>query len=96
MNTLGDIQSDLHANLFDTEYGTGQKVLYRFVDGTEKEIVAVVRTANARMPDAERKDRSYLDALFTVKDEDIPFPNRGIPSFTTMKNIHFTVSMQGH
>lgn len=36
MNTLGDIQSDLHANLFDTEYGTGQKVLYRFVDGTEK------------------------------------------------------------
>ena len=77
MNTLGDIKSDLHANLFDTEYGTGQKVLYRFVDGTEKEIVAVVRTANARMPDAERKDRSYLDALFTVKDEDIPFPQSG-------------------
>lgn len=77
MSVLSDIQEDLHNNLFDTETGIGEEAVYRYGDGTEKDIVVVADIGNTRMPDADRKDRAYLDALFTIKESDIPNPKSG-------------------
>lgn len=77
MSVLSDIQEDLHNGFFDTEMGLGETAIYRFASGAEKEIIVVADVGNTRLPDADRKNRAYLDALFTFKTEDIPKPKSG-------------------
>lgn len=77
MSVLSNIQEDLQSSLFDTEGGIGEEVVYRFRDGTTKNIIAVADIGNTRLPDAERKNRTYLDALFTIKEGDIEKPKSG-------------------
>lgn len=74
---LSDIQEDLHSNLFDTEAGLGEKAVYQYANGKEKEIIVVADVGNTRLPDADRKNRAYLDALFTFKTDEIPRPRSG-------------------
>ena len=77
MSVLSDIQEDLHNGFFDTEMGLGENATYRFANGEEKEIIVVADVGNTRLPDEDRKNRAYLDALFTFKSEDIPKPRSG-------------------
>lgn len=77
MSVLGDIQKDFLESAFDTESGTGDEVEYKFEGGGTKKIIVVADIGNTRLPDAERKNRAYVDALFSFRSEDIPHPRSG-------------------
>lgn len=77
MSVLSDVQKDYLKETFDTEYGMAEKATYRYVDKTEKEILVVADVGNTRLTDAERVNRSYEDALFSVRISDIEAPKSG-------------------
>lgn len=77
MSVLSDIRADYLQETFDTRYGVAEEATYITVEGEEKPILVVADIGNTRLTDADRENRSYMDALFSVRVTDIQKPISG-------------------
>lgn len=89
MSVLSDIESDYLKETFDSRYGLAEKATYIPVDGDEKEILVVADVGNTRLTDADRENRSYMDALFSIRVSDIPKPISGDVILYQGETYHF-------
>jgi hypothetical protein len=76
MSLLADFEEDLQSQLFDAG-GVAEKIIYKSAGGETKTVLAVIELGNQKMPNADEKNRAYMDALFSIRDSDLSNPRSG-------------------